>query len=76
MITDVSVSSTNVLPLGPSDEEGIQVDTHDYNYSCRVALSINGVSVATQQVSDCNLLKHIVIAHVFCVPPITCLPVA
>lgn len=45
MIDSVTVSSTNVLPLGPSDEEGIQIDTHNYTYSCRNALTISGVSV-------------------------------
>lgn len=45
VIDNMTVESVNVLPLGPSDEEGIQKDTHSYSYSCRPALSIDGVSL-------------------------------
>ena len=43
VLENVTVNSTNVFPLGPSDEDGLQIDTHDYFYSCRPALSIDGV---------------------------------
>ena len=45
-INNVTVSSTNLLPMGPSDEDGILVDTHNYIYSCRSVLAISGVSVS------------------------------
>ena len=38
-----TLPSINVFPLGPSDEDGLQIDTQDYFYSCRPALSIDGV---------------------------------
>ena len=43
VLEDETLTSTNVFPLGPSDEDGLQIDTHDYSYSCRPALSIDGV---------------------------------